>query len=123
MALEVLHSQKEAAIFELPKVEHVEHVRMLDARSANRLLLESADDLGFRGVLGTKYLERHPLLDEAVLSQVDHPHAALANDVQEAVLPSYDIADFDWFISIHWAVGNPWGSGCGSRRRDAARGR
>jgi hypothetical protein len=86
-ALEKLHRQVKAAIVELTEVEHVEHVRVLDARRADRFLLKARDDLALAGVFRAQHLERDALLDRHVLRQINFPHAALAEGLDDAVAP------------------------------------
>src|SRR5262249_2581742 len=54
---------------------------------------EAGLDVVEDGQLGGQDLERHDLVRHAVLRLVDHPHAALADDVEDAVDAEDELAD------------------------------
>jgi hypothetical protein len=91
--LEVLHGQKEAAVLQAAEVEDIEHVRVLDARGADRFLLEAEDDVRLRRILRSEDLERHLLFDGFVLGQVHLTHAAFAELAQHAEAARYERVD------------------------------
>jgi hypothetical protein len=53
VALQELHRQEKAAVLEPAEIEYVEHVGVLDAGRADRLLLKASDDLPFGREFGT----------------------------------------------------------------------
>src|SRR5262249_32390511 len=95
LALEELHGEERrlavAALVE-PDVEEPADVRVGDLAGELDLALEAADDGVVVGDRVAQRLQRHALLEEEILRLVDFPHAALADDADNAVPLSDEIA-------------------------------
>ena len=85
LAVEELHGDVGPAVFEAPRVVHVDDVGALHARGGARLAEEPLDDdVRVRQLLG-EHLERHALAEGDLLGLVDRGHSPTPDLARDAV--------------------------------------
>src|SRR5439155_7650534 len=92
-SLEKIHGDVEPAVVELPQVEHVDDVRMLDATSADRLAMEANDHVRTLRVLGLQNLQGDLLFDCFLHASINVAHAPFAELPQDAIAPGDELPD------------------------------
>src|SRR5262249_43375669 len=68
-------------------------VRVLDVRAGDRFALEPLDGFGEAADIGVEHLDGEALAHERVLAPVDGAHAALRDQLVDAIARGDDIAD------------------------------
>ena len=85
--VEVLHHHVERTVGELAGEEHLDDVRMLEARSDLRLTREAGDELRVRGELAMKDLDRDVAIDAALEGAVHASHRADPDELPDLDVP------------------------------------
>ena len=85
--VEVLHHHVERAVGELSGEEHLDDVRMLEARSDLRLAREAGDELRVRGELAMEDLHRDVAIDAALEGAIDASHRADPDELPDLDVP------------------------------------
>nr|WP_293258139.1 hypothetical protein [Nannocystis sp.] len=93
LAFEVLHRQEGEALLRVAEVGDVDDVLVVQHRRGAGLLEEAGDDLGAVAVLGGEHLHGELAADRDVLGLVDRAHAALADQLEQAIAIGEDVAD------------------------------
>ena len=88
-ALQVFHHQERVVVVVGPDVGHVDDVRMADAGGEPGLAHEASARLRHGGQGGAHRLDGDALADLQVERLVDGPHAALAHQPHDLVLPQH----------------------------------
>ena len=84
LALDELHDDVRARrVF--AEVEHGDDVRVAERRRGPRLVAEAREEVGVLAELGPQELDRHVALELRVARPVDRGHAALAEQLEQAV--------------------------------------
>jgi len=91
LALEVLHHDVRATVGVIAEVEHLDDPGVADRRHRAGLVEEPVDDVRARAQRGQQDLDRGAPPEQRVLPEVDHPHAALAQLLDDLVA-TYDCA-------------------------------
>ena len=75
-------------------VEDVDHVGMAERGGRLRLLAEAGDECRVAAVLGAQHLDRHVAPQLGVVAAEDGRHAALAEQLDEAIAAGKYLPDF-----------------------------
>jgi hypothetical protein len=95
LALEQLHDEIRDAIGRALDVGHLHDVRALDLSGDARLLQEAIDEAGLPREIPMKDLDRYVRAEIDVLGFVHRAHASVAEQAEELVLSTDDLADLD----------------------------
>ena len=74
-------------------VEDGDHVGVVQLGGGLRLALEAGQEAGVRAVLGAQHLDGHVAAELGVVGAVDGGHAALADQLDQAVAAAQDVSD------------------------------
>ena len=116
-AVQVLHDEEDATVFDLAPVGDVADVRVADARGSPGLLTELAQHQRVLHQIAVQQLERDLAFDVDVFGQIDRAHAAFAQLLERAVAGARNRVPGHQLGLGLAAAANPGDVGQGQRRR------
>src|SRR5690554_4941387 len=94
-ALDIFHHDEELTALKLSEIEKLNRIRMIELRNDLALSEEAADDLRIPRELSPQRFDRHAprRRSEALLCEVDPPHPALADALDDCIAIEERLAD------------------------------